>query len=158
METLKTNRMSKHKDDISSQEYLQHAALKEHRTLALADVSGRGREVHFEVNWNTLVKKKGYIRVKVDGHDAVIDRDQLWTILFMLGSAEEQEKLVSPFMKQTSVTKYFKMIGVTTTRDIKKGETINVPLDFTYNPESGKITIGKGDLGHIRKAVRRQLT
>lgn len=147
----------KNKDDIKDQEHLNHSALKEHRKLVLQDVSGRGEDVVFEVNWNSLVKKKGYIRVLVGGHDAVIDRDQLWSILFMLGSAKEQEELVSPFMKQTTVTKYFKMIGVTTTRDVRKGEMINVPLDFTFNPETNKVTIGKGDMGHIRRAVRQSI-
>jgi len=148
--------LNKTRDDIHKQEHMQHERVLDNRTLVLHDMSGRGSEVLFQVNWNSLVRRKGYIRISVDGKDAVIDRDQLWTILFMLGSAEEQEKLVSPFIKQTTVQKFFKMIGIQASRDVKKGEFLNVPLEFTFNPETNKVVIGKGNLGAIKKELLRK--
>lgn len=132
------------KDDIYSQEYLDHSRLSERRKFVMADVSGRGREVLFEVNWNSLVKRKGYVKITIDGLDCVVSREHLWSILFMLGSAEEQVKMVTPFVKKTRVTKYQKVIGMTVTKDVKKGEMIQTLLEFTYNPEDHSIIIGKG--------------
>ncbi len=140
--------------DINEQEYLNHSKLEERRKFAIADVSGRNNEIVFEVNWNSLVKKKGLIKLTINDEIVVVDRDQLWSILFILGSSKEQEELVSPFIKRTIVTKYFKMIGVTATKDIKKGETLNIPLEFTYNPENHQIIIGKGSVSEIEKRLK----
>lgn len=143
-------------DSIEKQEYLNHDRLKKRTKMALRDISGRGNEVSFEINWNSLVRSKGYVKMTIGKHSAVVSREQLWAIMFMFGSAEEQEKLISPFVKQTRVTKYTRLLGVTTSRDIRKGELINVPLEFTFQPESGKITIGKGNLGAIRKSIHKE--
>ena len=121
--------------------------------LLVEDVSGRGNNVVFQINWNNLVRDRGYIKITINGNEAVVKREHLWSILFMLGSLEEQEKLVSPFVRKTQVTKFFKLIGVTTTRDIKKGETINIPLEFTFNPETKQVIIGKGSMNAIRKRI-----
>lgn len=137
-------------DNIYEQENLNHERLREKRKMVIGDVSGRGKDVIFEVNWNKMVRRKGFIKLSIDGQQAVVEREQLWTILFMLGSAAEQEKLVSPFMKQTKVSKYYKVIGVTATRDIQKGQLLNVPLEFTLNPETNKVIIGKGNLSKMR--------
>lgn len=141
-------------DDIYKEENLNHSRLKERRKFAMVDVSGRGNEVIFEVNWNSLVKKKGFIKITVNGETAVVSREHLWAILFMFGSAEEQGKMVAPFLKRTQVTKYFKMIGVTASKDIKKGEMLNVPLEFTYNPENHQIILGQGSIGEIEKKLK----
>ena len=141
------------KDNIYDQEYLNHKRLSERRKFAMQDVSGRGNEVVFEVNWNSLVKKNGFIKLTVNGETAVVSREHLWGILFMFGSAEEQGRMAAPFLKRTQVTKYFKMIGVTASKDIKKGEMLNVPLEFTYNPETHQITLNKGSMDVMRKKL-----
>lgn len=137
-------------DNIYGQEELNHERLREKRKMVIGDVSGRGKDVIFEVNWNKMVRRKGFIKLSINGQQAVVEREQLWTILFMLGSAAEQEKLVSPFMKQTKVSKYYKVIGVTATKDIQKGQLLNVPLEFTLNPETNQVIIGKGNLSKMR--------
>ena len=141
------------KDNIYDGEYLNHKRMSERRKFAMADVSGRGNEVVFEVNWNSLVKKKGFIKMTINGQEAVVSREHLWAILFMFGSAEEQGRMASPFLKRTQVTKYFKMIGVTASKDIKKGEMLNIPLDFTYNPETHQIILNKGSIDVMRKKL-----
>lgn len=137
-------------DNIYSQEHLNHERLREKRKMVIGDVSGRGKDVIFEVNWNKMVRRRGFIKISIDGKTAVVEREQLWTILFMLGSADEQEKLVSPFMKQTVVSKYYKVIGVTATKDIRKGEMLNVPLEFTLNPDTNQVIVGNGNLSKMR--------
>jgi len=137
-------------DDIYQQEYLDHQRLKERRKFAMQDISGRNKDLVAEINWNKFVREKGYVKFSVGKEDVVVSRDHLWSILFMLGSAEEQEKMVSPFFKQTRVTKFTKMIGINTSRDVRKGEFINVLLEFTLNPETNQVTIGKGSMKGLR--------
>lgn len=139
--------------DIYDDEYLNHSRLSERRKFAMSDVSGRGSEVVMEVNWNGLVRKKGYIKISICGQEAVVSREHLWSILFMFGSAEEQEKMASPFMRKTNVTKFYKMIGVTATQDVRKGELLNVPLEFTLNKNDNSVIIGKGSVGQIEKRL-----
>mgnify|MGYP001606771413 FL=1 len=141
----------KTKDNILEQEQLNHDRIRDSRKLVVGDVSGRSKDVVFEVNWNKFSKKKGFIKISIDNKTAVVDRQQLWGVLFMLGSAYEQEKLVSPFMHQVKVHKYTKMIGITTSRDIRKGEMINTLLEFTLNPETNTVTIGKGNRKSLMK-------
>jgi len=141
------------KDNIYNQEYLGHSQIKSRRKFAMADVSGNSNDIVFEVNWNSFVRRKGFVKIQVGDKEVVVSREHLWGILFMLGSAEEQEKMVTPFMKKTIVKKFFKIIGITTTRDIKKGEQIKVPLEFTLNPDTNQIVIGKGSMGKIEKLL-----
>lgn len=143
--------------DILKEEYLNHGTLGERRKFSMLDVTGRGGEVAIEVNWNKLVRKKGYIKLTIGDEEVVISREHLYAILFMIGSAEEQEKMVSPFVKETIVTKFFKLIGVTAMEDIKKGDTLNVPLEFTLNPETNQVTIGKGSMDVLDRVVNKEL-
>jgi len=145
-----------HKDDIYSQEYLNYNRMGERRKFSMADVSGRGGEAVIEVNWNKLVKQKGFIKLTIGEEEIVLSREHLYAILFIVGSAAEQEKMISPFLKKTLVTKYTKIIGITATKDVKKGEFLNVPLEFTLNPETRQVIIGKGSLGTIKKAIEKQ--
>ena len=135
----------KTKDNILEQESLNHERIRDSRKLVVGDVSGRSKDVIFEVNWNKFSKKRGFIKIAIGDKTAVVDRQQLWGVLFMLGDASEQEKLISPFVKQTKIHKYTKMIGITTTRDVRKGEMINTLLQFSLNPENNTIIVGKGN-------------
>ena len=145
----------KTKDDIlENKDYLNHDRLRDRRKFAIADLSGRGKDVVFEINWNKFSQRKGYIKISINGVEAVVAREQLWAILFMLGSAEEQEKLVSPFVKQTKVLKFSRLVGVTAMETVPAGMMINVPLEFTYNPETQNIIIGKGTSGNFTRKVR----
>ena len=144
--------MAKNKD-IYSEEDLHHSRLGERRKFAMADVSGRGKEVVMEVNWNSLAKRKGFIKIEIEGKEVVVSREHLWAILFMFGSAEEQGKMSEPFLKRTQVTKFFKIIGITATQDVKKGTLLNVPLEFTLNQNDNSVIIGKGSMGEIEKRL-----
>jgi len=124
----------------------------EHHKGAVHDVSGRGNDVVAEVNWNDHVKGK-YIRLTIGDKSAVVKKDQLWGIFFMLGSLEEQDALIDPFVKQTKVTKFTKMVGITTGAMIPKGGMVNVLLEFTLNPETNQVTISKGNM---RSLVRQR--
>ena len=121
--------------------------------MFLPDVSGRESGIDCEVGWNKLAEKKKLIRFKVGEHEMVVERDHLMSVLFLLSNEAEREKLISPFVTKTPVTKYTRLIGITTTRNIRKGETINVPLEFTYNAEKEELVIGKGSLNALGRRV-----
>lgn len=126
---------------------------KERNKVSIADISGRGNSLLFETNWNKIVKRTGHIKISMNGVESVVTREQLWSILFLLGTAKDHDKLVEPFIKQTRVTKFNRLIGITTEKDIKKGEMINVALEFTLNPETNQVIIGKGSMGGIMKQL-----
>lgn len=113
-----------------------------------------GDDVELAVNWNGYARKKGMIKIQIGNALAVVDREQLYALLFMVGSKAEQDKMVDPFVKRTSVEKFTKMIGVQTSRDVRKGELIELLLEFTYNPETKLITIGKGSTHGLLKNMR----
>ena len=111
--------------------------------LVIPDSSNRGNDIIADINWNESVKRK-YIRLTLGDKTCIVKKDYLLSVLFMLGSAKEQDSLISPFIKKTLVTKFTKMIGITATKDVRKGEPINLLLEFTLNPETNVVTIGKG--------------
>ena len=142
--------------DIVKEEYVNHERLTERRKFSMMDLSRNGNDVNIEVNWNKFASKQGCIKFSINDEEAVISREHLYAILFMLGSAEEQQKMSAPFLKQTQVTKYFKLLGVTATKDVRKGEMLNVPLEFTLNPETHQVVIVKSSMGVIDKAIMRE--
>jgi len=123
--------------------------------IPVSDISGKRNDIIFEINWNSVSSKNRLLRITMGDKTAVVTKDNLWSILFMLGNADEQDKLVSPFVKQTKVQKFFKMIGITAMKDVKKGEMLTVPIEFTLNPMSGQVIIGKGNINALRKSVIR---
>lgn len=121
--------------------------------IGLDDYSGYGNHPVFELNWNSFAKKNGMLKISVNDQTCVVSKEQLWTILFMLGNAREQDALVSPFVKQTQVTKFTKMIGVTAQETIPKGKMLNVLLEITYDPDTNVMRVGKGSLSGLRRGV-----
>jgi len=118
--------------------------------LVLPDASGKGNDISADINWNEASKRK-YIRFTLGDKTSIVKKDHVLSILFMLGSAEEQDKIISPFVKQTRVTKFTKLVGITANRIIQKGEPINVLLEFTLSEDGRKITIGKGSRAGLMK-------
>ncbi len=117
----------------------------ERQKLILSDVSTHGNDIICDINWNKHVRGQ-FIKITMGDRVAVVKKDHLFGIMFMLGDEGQQQKLIDKYTKKYPVTKFFKMIGVTTTKDIRKGEMVNIPIEFTFEPESGRIIIGKGNL------------
>ena len=116
----------------------------EREILSLQDIAGRGSEILFETNWNTLVKGNKYIKVSIDNKEVILSQRHLYSILFMIGEEELQDKAVDKFTTQLPVKTEYHRVGIKTTRDIKKGEEIMIPLSLTFNKETGKIKVNKG--------------
>lgn len=64
-----------------------------------------------------------------NGDTSIIKKEHLNAVLFALGTAAEQMKMIP--QKMTRVKHYETTLGVKATKDIKKGETIVFPLSIT---------------------------
>lgn len=123
---------------------------QQNKRIVIPTMSSEDPDLVAEIDWNEHVKGK-YIRLTIGKHRLVIKKEYLLMVLFMLGDEGDQDKLLSPFVKQTKVLKFFKLIGVIMTKDVRKGDTMNIPLEFTFNPENEVITIGKGNMGGLNR-------
>ena len=139
-------------DPKQSPEELEYRSTnKEPFKAALGNLVPEGEDVVIRANWNSYAKRKGMIGIQIGEHNAVIDREQLYALMFLLASKAEQDKMVDPYLKQTVVEKYTKHLGIQATRDIRKGELIQFLLEFTYNPDTKKIIVGHGSVGGLIK-------
>jgi len=108
--------------------------LSEYNKLQLEDEAGKNNLV-IEVNYKDTpeVNECKMLRLTYpDGKQAYIKREHFMTFLFAIGKAEEQRKMIPK--KLTTIRKYQTMLGITATKDIKKGEKINVTVDIPLPP------------------------
>ena len=82
---------------------------------------------------------------------AILRKNQLWTIMFLLADEKEQEMLSSPFVKLRKVVNYHKLIGIKAGKDIKKDEEIVIPLSFSLDNLTNRIIIGRGNNSLLKK-------
>ena len=66
-----------------------------------------------------------------------IDKKILLEILFVIGKPEEQQKMIPQTLKK--VKWYETILGIKATKDIRKGEMINVPIKLTLPTEERDI-------------------
>lgn len=72
-----------------------------------------------------------------DGKEYFIEKEILLGILWVIGNREEQQKMVP--QKLTRVKWYETVLGIKATKDIHKGEMINVPIKLTLPAEESDI-------------------
>jgi len=115
----------------------------ERELLSLQDMAGRGEEILFETNWNSKVQQNKYIKVMLGDKEIILSQDQLYSILFIIGNEKLQDRAISRFTTQTPIRSELHRIAITTTRDIKQGEEITIPIRLTIDKEKGKVRITK---------------
>ena len=98
------------------------------RQFALADFSNKQPMVVFSVNWNDFVKGCEYIEIRIGDKKAVVRRQHLNSLMFMMGSTEDQRKLIP--VKHQTTTMYETDLEIQATKDIKKDEKINVHVNI----------------------------
>lgn len=102
--------------------------IKEPRQLGLSDFSNNHPVVEFMVNWNDKVQNCEYVKIKIDKEEAILRREHLAGLIFMLGTDEEQRKLIPQKVIETN--RFETVLGITATKDIRKGEKINVRVSI----------------------------
>ncbi len=98
------------------------------RQIGLADFSNNHPVVEFMVNWNDKVQNCEYVKIKIADEEAVLRREHLSGLLFMIGTDKEQRDLIPQRIEQ--VNRFETILGITATKDIRKGEKINVRVSI----------------------------
>ena len=106
--------------------------LETHEKFRIIDKNNRSTGVILEVNWNPDDEKTNkcqVIKMTYDNKEYFVDRNLFLEFVFAIGRPEDQQKMVP--QKIYNVKWYETVLGITATKDIKKGEKINVPIKLT---------------------------
>ena len=87
----------------------------------LKDLGSGGNDLTAEVNFPG---QKDVVKLTLGGKSAVVAIKDLYTLVWSIGSAEQRDNLMP--IKQTLVRKIRKRHIVEVTKDIRKGEKLNV--------------------------------
>lgn len=91
-----------------------------------------GKNWYIEVNWKPEDEKTNECKIlKItfpDGTEQLMKKEHLIAVLFALGNAAEQREMIP--QKITKVRKFNKMLQVTATKDVQKGEKMIFPYSF----------------------------
>lgn len=104
--------------------------------LELIDTNDRQTGVTFEVNWDENPETNECKVLKMtlpDKSTHYISKDMFVAFMWVIGTADEQKKMIP----QTVIhTKWYEtVLGIKATKDIKKGEMINVPVKLSLPDE-----------------------
>lgn len=101
--------------------------------LCLPDLHNKN-DIIIEVNFDNKPETLDCQVIKVTLGKTVryVKRDHLMAILMVVGRPEDQRDLIP--IATTMIRKYQTMLGITATKDIKKGEKINVVVDIPLPP------------------------
>lgn len=97
------------------------------RKMLVPDETGHGNNVVLRVNWNKAVKPSKLIEFNIAGKRAVVRREYLETLLFMMAEEEAQAKFVKSAGTHTRKHKVKVNLYSLATKDIRKGEMVIVP-------------------------------
>lgn len=117
-----------------------------HEAFQIEDSNGKNH-LTLEVNWSEDSKVKDCQLVKVTmrtdkgDYTAIIRRDLFYSFLFAIGRAEEQREIIPQTL--TKVRWLETVLGIKATKDIRKGEMINVPVKLSI-PLEKQAVITKG--------------
>ena len=100
-------------------------------------------ELSCEVNWNKAVTPcKKFRFTDEKGTQHIVDRDSIYSMLFMFGDDEQQSSLVP--VVSTQVREIVKLLKIRVKKDIKKGQEI-VVKHTEYHTEAIKERFEFGD-------------
>lgn len=106
--------------------------IKDHEKFRFVD-ENKNNEFYAEVNWNPKDKKSNECKlVKFtfpDGTTSTIRRDVLNSVLFVMGTPEQQQKMVPH--TESQVRWYETVLSVRSKVDIPKGELITFPVKLS---------------------------
>ena len=113
--------------------------LTEYTKFRLID-KAKKNDCTMEVNWEDNKETNECKVIKFtfsDGKKAFIDKQNLYSLLFLMGTRPEQAKLVPQTI--TQVRHYKTTMYVQLTKDTKKGEILKVPVDISLPSVSEEV-------------------
>lgn len=111
-----------------------------HEKFRLVDLGGKNH-LFAEVNWNPDDQNTNDCKVVrflfPDGTQAHVKRERLNEMLFAIGKAEDQQKMIP--QKVLDVKWYETTLSVKANKDIRKGEQITFPIKLSMPSEEKSI-------------------
>ena len=105
--------------------------LKTYEKFRLID-ENKQNEFYIEVNRNPKDDKSNDCKlitfIHPNGSETTVKREHLISILFAFGTEDQQKKMIPQKISQVRFLKT--VLGIKATKDIKKGEMINIPVDL----------------------------
>jgi len=91
-------------------------------------------KMEVDVNWSPAVTPCKKIRFKFGDKVQIIDHDELYTMLMLFGNQDQQADLIPT--KRREMVLIERMLHVKATKDIKAGELITVPYQYSMDIET----------------------
>lgn len=101
--------------------------------VIITDLNGK-HDVSMEVNFSSNPDSKDKVRIGIEGSQAVVAIKDLYDFVFLIADAIQQERLMP--VKTTTVRKIIKRHIVEVTKDIKKGQKLNVRCETNVPVET----------------------
>ena len=100
--------------------------ISEHRTLRLQTTTGKKFEAEVNFSDNEKIKDCQVVRLHLDGKTIDIKRDELVSLLMVIGDGVDQRKLMP--LKLTNIKKVERLLQFRfqASKDYKKGEEIQI--------------------------------
>ncbi len=118
-----------------------------HEKFRMPNLDGKS-DWFIEVNWNPKDKKTNECKVlKIifpDKTTQLMKKEHLNAVLFAIGNAAEQREMIPQVV--TKVRKFSKMLQVTATKNIAKGEKMVFPYEFEIPIEQFDRISNLGDI------------
>lgn len=86
-----------------------------------------------EANWNAAVTPGKAFKVTIDGKEAIVERDDLYSLMMVFGDEEQQTDLIP--VKKMNVRAITRLLTVRAKKDIPKGQTIKFEYQY-FVPET----------------------
>lgn len=80
------------------------------------------------MNWSKEVTPCRKIRIRIGKKEAIISREDFYSMAWMFGGEKQHERMVS--VKKTEMVPITRMLTIKAVKSLKKGETIAAP--YTY--------------------------
>lgn len=122
--------------------------IEHYEKFVLHDKNGNN-DIEADVNWrpdDEDLNKCQIVRFKLGKKTAYISKDELNALIFIIGSRNEQRKMIP--QKLTKVRHYNTFVNIMATRDVKRGEIIRGPVTITIPAVSEEI------IGEIAKQAK----
>jgi hypothetical protein len=86
------------------------------------------------VNWTPSVVPCKKIRFKFDGKTQILDHKEVYSMLMLFGTPDEQVALIPSTKREMVLIET--MLHVKASKDIKQGELITVPYTYSIDQET----------------------
>lgn len=126
--------------------------ISDYEKFNIIDCNGKKTGITVEVNWKPKDEESNECKIlKItlpDGIRYYIPKTGFMSLLWAIGNSQEQMDMIPKKVRR--VKWYETLLGITATKDIRKGEMINVPVRISLP------TIGEEIIGEVKKYYKQK--